>query len=609
MAKGKANTRSSAKGSGPKMMTADGLDHSISLRLCKRLNRFYEALTLLYSLVRACPTSGQQLDKPPSDVAEPGENHRAILECFMNKLAQICDNQRGGKTVTSVAIIQLPDILIYTFASNQRSAKEVAEVEEFIFSVLEYLSETDATPSDSQDDITSNSFQHVLGQILYFHRRRIQCYRAGLAGALSQCIADCDRRESGQSEFETSRLGAAILTFFKDSSVKTCLLELQRVADDSEASLKSQNSSKDALLFSLESYEDHTDPSIAEKNLQNNEALVKAATQLRQSTIYHSIVDRGKSGKVDESPYWCDLQHFVGRLVSYLRATQTLFVARKRYPELFDLDTIKIKFVASSKPLPNPMNAFQAGLNPMQRKTTRSAHDILSRMTNDEEMIKTYRQYADELQRCDLDGRIATQCCKPVFRPIVHSEVLLLDWLRKEFAEDMHSIPFYEGMKYIGCSKPTCRLCDYYFAAHSSGVRVRPTHQNVYPSWTVPDVLEEGEISTTKDEMIDAVLAKVREAAFTALREKVSERKRFDSDTSSMPMCQPLTGISVTLDDLSSRIGGLSISSHQRVFPFVVKNTSSNVEDTWSVAAHGDDSGSDYDSGGVLVFTGRNKHP
>ncbi|KAK1636385.1 hypothetical protein BDP81DRAFT_429600 [Colletotrichum phormii] len=553
------------------MMTADGLDHPISLRLCKRLNRFYEALTLLYSLVQACPTSGQQLNKTPSDVAEPGENHRAILNCFMNKLAQICDNQRGGKTVTSVAIIQLPDILVYTFASNQRSAKEIAEVEGFIFSVLEYLSETDAAPSDSEDDVTSKSFQHILGQILFFHRRRIQCYRAGLAKALSQCIADCDRREPGQN-----------------SSVKTSLLELQRVADDSEASLKGQNS---------------------KEKVQNNEALVQAATQLRQSTIYHSIVDRGKSGKVDESPYWCDLQHFVGRLVSYLRATQTLFVARKRYPELFDLDGTKIKFVASSKPLPNPMNAFQAGLNPLQRKTTRSAHDILSRITSDEEMMKKYRQYADELQRCDLDGRIATQCCKPVFRPIVHSEVLLLDWLRKEFAEDIHSIPFYEGMKYIGCSKPTCRLCDYYFAAHSSGVRVRPTHQNVYPSWTVPDVLEEGEISTTKDRMIDAVLAKVREAAFTALREKVSERKRFDSDTSSMPTCQPLTGISVTLDDLSSRIGGLSISSHQRVFPFVVKSKSSNVEDTWSVAAHGDDSGSDDDSGGVLVFTGRNKHP
>ncbi|KXH38778.1 hypothetical protein CNYM01_03512 [Colletotrichum nymphaeae SA-01] len=544
--------RSPARGSGRKMVTADGLDHPISLELCKRLNRFYEALILLSSLMQACSRNGQQPNKAPSDVSEPGDNYRMTQECLMNKLAQLCDNRRGGDTVTAVAIIQLPDCLVYAFASNQRSPKEIKEAETFLLDLFEYLSQTSASSSDFMEDATSKPASSILEKILAFNHERVQCYRIGLVQGLTKCIEDCDRRGS-----------------------------------------------------------------VHEKSSQDDEALVRAAADLRQSLIYHSIVDRGKLGRFDESPHWAELQHFIGRLVSYLRATQTIFVARRRHPELFDIDSIKIKFIASSKPLPNPMNAFQAGLNPLQRQTVRSAHDLIPRMTGDASMIETYSQYADELQVCKLDELIAAQCCKSNprgFRPIVHSEVLLLDWLRKQFAEDMHSIPFYEGNKYIGCSKPTCRLCEYYFAAHSSGVRVRSPHRNVYRNWAVPDTLVEGESSRYKDKIIDAVLVKVREDALTALREKVCVRKRFDSNTySSMPTCQSLTGISITLDDLSSRIGGLSISSqvHSRVYPSVVKSiyVSSNVEDTCSVADHGEDGGSDDESGGVLVFSGRNRRP
>ncbi|KAK1450668.1 hypothetical protein CCUS01_02124 [Colletotrichum cuscutae] len=440
--------------------------------------------------------------------------------------------------------------LVYAFASNQRSPKEIKEAEAFLLNLFEYLSNTSASSSVLMEEATSKSATYVLEKILAFNHERVQCYRIGLVQGLTQCIKDCNRRGS-----------------------------------------------------------------VHEKTSQDDEALVRAAADLRQSLIYHSIVDRGKLGRFDESPHWAELQHFIGRLVSYLRATQTIFVARRRHPELFDIDSIKIKFIPSSRPLPNPMNAFQAGLDPLQRQTVRSAHDLIPRMTGDAEMIETYSQYADELQVCKLDELIATQCCKSNprgFRPIVHSEVLLLDWLRKQFAEDMHSIPFYEGNKYIGCSKPTCRLCEYYFAAHSSGVRVRSPHRNVYRNWAVPDALVEGETSRYKDKMIDAVLVKVREDALTALREKVCVRKRFDSNTySSMPTCQSLTGISVTLDDLSSRIGGLSISSHvqPRIYPSVATriHVSINVEDTCSVAGQGTNGGSDDESGGVLVFSGRNK--
>lgn len=341
----------------------------------------------------------------------------------------------------------------------------------------------------------------------------------------------------------------------------------------------------------------------------NDEDLVRAATELRQSATYGAIEEKARTGRF-ESPQWCGLQHFIGRLVSYYIAVQTIIQARKRYPELFDVDNLEIQIIESSKPLPNPMNAFQAGLPPIQKQTIRSAHDILSRMTSGE-TLNTYRQYAEELQRCNLNGLIERQCGKKSFRPIVHSEVLLLEWLLKEFAEEVRSIPFYEDVKYIGCSKPTCRLCEYYFAAHSSGVRVRPPHRNVYPNWIIPDVLEEDEMSAHKTKMIDAVLQKVREDALTALREKTSERKRFDSNTqSSLPTNYSLTGVS-NFENMVSRLGELSMATSVRMPPRVVQSNTDIHDDTWSVSAQEgeieeNDEVEDEDEE-VILFSGRIK--
>ncbi|KAK1985859.1 hypothetical protein LZ30DRAFT_340469 [Colletotrichum cereale] len=569
MAKTKAITRNGGKATGMAMIAADGLDHAISFKLCKRLNRFFETLAFLTSLQKACGRGIQE--KAPSDTSEAGENHSRALECFINKLAQICDNKRGGPTVTSLAIIRTPDKLLYVFASNQRSETDAEKPREFVFGLLSYLNRACATPG-FKDDESSPVFQHLLRDILKFNYERIGWYRRSLLERLSQCLVDCSRSVSEEND-----------------SLKAVLVTLQQTA-----LIKANGSDKDDVSDMSSSDED----------------LVRAATALRQSPVFNAIADRGKAGKIDESEHWCELQHFIGRLVSYFKAVQAILRARRRLPELFDTEGLEIRFLKSSRPIPNPMNVFQAGLPQNQRKTVRSASAIISRMTSDKVKKEKYQRYADELQRCDLDGLIARQCCSRTFRPIVHSEVLLLEWLRKEFAEETHSIPFYDDIKYIGCSKPTCRLCEYYFAAHSSGVRVRPSHRNVYANWVVPDVLVEGETSQYKARMIDAVLAKIRDDVFLALREKVSERKRFDSNTcSSLPTYRSVTGISTNLGGLASLVEGLSFGSPARTAHYEVAKNVRIEDDAWSAIAQDDESGDDDDDddgGGTLVFAGRN---
>ncbi|KAK2063342.1 hypothetical protein LY76DRAFT_588538 [Colletotrichum caudatum] len=350
--------------------------------------------------------------------------------------------------------------------------------------------------------------------------------------------------------------------------------------------------------------------------LSGDEYLVRASTALRQSPMFENIADRGKAGKLDESWHWCELQHFIGRLASYSRALQVIFRARRRHPELFHTEDLEVRFIGPSEPLRNPMKAFQAGLPPSQRTTSRSASDIISRMTSDRIKQEAYQHYADELERCGLNRLIAAQCRNENFKPIAHSEVLLLEWLREEFAAQTHPIPFYDNVKYIGCSKPTCRLCDYYFAAHDGGVGVRPSHRNVYANWVIPDVFVEGQTSRYKARMIDAVLTKIRQDVFLALSEKVSERKRFDSETySSLPTYRSATGVPTSPGGPASLVEDVSLAGPARAPRLILEGDMAIGDDAWSAGAqddnakdedNDDDDDDDDDGGGTLLFTGRN---
>lgn len=174
----------------PTMAWIDGLDHPITKNLCKRLNRFYESVVLLTSLREAHHRTGQT--RAPSDT-ESGESPSRTFECFVNKLAQVCDSRRGGDTVTSLAILRLPDKLLYVFASNQRSSKEIDRVSEFIYSLLYYVGTVGAQAGSFGDEESSTMFRHLLRNILAFNSNRVKYYAKGLARRLGECIADCER--------------------------------------------------------------------------------------------------------------------------------------------------------------------------------------------------------------------------------------------------------------------------------------------------------------------------------------------------------------------------------------------------------------------------------
>ena len=253
--------------------------------------------------------------------------------------------------------------------------------------------------------------------------------------------------------------------------------------------------------------------------------------------------------------HWSAFHHAAGRLRAYLHAIPILISVRRRCPELFQ--SFEVKYVPSSKPEPNPM---QSG----SRRGGVYANEIIGRMTSNKTMIAMYRSHAESLQQYDLDERIQEHSTNKRFKPIVHAEALLLDSLVTD--KLINPSNFFGGWLYIGCSKPTCRLCHYFFAAHPSGVQVRPTHRNIYSNWKMPDVYSDQgpDAPKQRERIIDTMLVSIREDAFRMLEQKQPERKIHDSNDDPTEAIFSVSSVApVDDDDLMSTTGMLSLESRQ----------------------------------------------
>ena len=225
---------------------------------------------------------------------------------------------------------------------------------------------------------------------------------------------------------------------------------------------------------------------------------------------------------------WCELRHHLSRLLSYRRAAFILARGCRIRPCL--AEGFEVLAIPSSKPAANPFQRFFSTGNTFFPRRLPTAYDLISQMASDQSTIQRYRRYAEELQRFELDDRIR-EACHSDSRPVVHAEVLILQWL-----EETGGTPgsrFFLGDRYIASSKPTCRLCHYYFKAHNSGVQVRESHRNLYTKWRVPDLPRGvGKESVKAREMVlKSVMVSLRQDAFRVLRDKRPERKTHDSET------------------------------------------------------------------------------
>ncbi|KAK4187669.1 hypothetical protein QBC35DRAFT_463654 [Podospora australis] len=507
----------------------DSLDQSSIVKLKpSRSKRFYEPLILLYCLgivLGKTPSGNQTIES--DNILE--KSPKGIFECFVNKLSQICDSIHGstGATVTSFAVLQTGSIE-YRFASNRRDDHSLADTARYVTRILDTLgqaSDHDITLANRRED--ARLFSTVIREILAFNRPRLTHYIASeLVPNLEFCINVC--AELGSDE---------------DVAMETNLRSIQSVAQATLA-------------------EDLTDPDFA-MAVQN---LLQVISQRFRRQIFKDYLSRKtrEDREISTKTPWTEIYHAIGRLHSYTIAVKVFLATRLKWPELFE--DFRVVSVASSKPADTPWVRKQS--SPIVKSQLSNDNSVQDAFFGEPTAWKIHLVEA-------LDTEIVKKT-KRGFNPIVHAEVNLVDDILREErdpATEGQMITFFNenvfGCRYVGSSKPTCRLCELYFQAavfQSSArprITVRPGHHNLYYNWRGPDVYaEDGRaVEEARNQTFEWMITNLKTQVGGTIKNRFAIKTPHDSNTyPSNPLPTDRGTVSVSdFNDLASTMGQVSL--------------------------------------------------
>ncbi|WAO97090.1 Hypothetical protein NCS54_01479600 [Fusarium falciforme] len=437
----------------------------------------YEPIVLEYAMIQSCNLTREE---PESHATVDFDNLQSDSEAFrvlVNKLAQVCDNERGGNSVTAMTILEGTSGPEFVFAANRKDEEETRATTRFVTNLLQLAGQN---PQNLSSDALE---KRVLWMILAFNMSRITEYKDGLDKALGLCLEDHERRQS------------------EDETLKSELQKLREKCNFSVNNIREQEEIK---------------------SLRDCERLINLIhnAQLAMTGIKKAVRTKARGSEFLKSEPWCELKHYLGRWHSYRQAASFIVCAATAWPLLFQDFTITS--LPSSTRISKPI--VQSDL---------TAVAIVQHMEAFEKVkMPELMQDAEDLRRMGLDKAIRIQLLKRTFRPIVHAEVLIHHYLTKNGITRPDR--FWRQWQYIGASKPTCRLCHYYFGSHSqSQIQVRPSHLNLYPNWRLPEISNEGDAEAREAhrKLLQNIAEKVRNDAKRTLQQRTTKSKQHDSNT------------------------------------------------------------------------------
>ncbi|KAG4291641.1 hypothetical protein FPRO06_13862 [Fusarium proliferatum] len=418
-----------------------------------QLEVLYEPIILECALREVGPPSTYSHESQSTEKYEAEMPDLKAFQFYVNKLAQVCDNERGGNTISALAILQDSLGPHYVFGSNMKDARGLKTTKSFVQVLLDLVGKN--------PEILQNGalVKRVLWLILAFDLPRLAEYLKHLSAAVQECLESCKRKKEDE----------------KNKSISDC------------------------------------------------ETLIKAITNLEQADINTMISQRAKDAEMTRSEPWCKLRHFLGRWLSYRKAALAIVAVSDRWPELF-LD-FEITMVPSGSRLPNPI----------LRSDLTSAIIVQNIAAQEKSQDSQLLQGTEGLEQIGIDDIIRASQTSRNFRPLLHAEVLVYEHLSKSGQTAVEC--YWNRWNYIGSSKPTCRLCHYYFEAlQEDKPGVRPTHNNLYRNWRLPECDNDESLGIAQDELLNKLAQRLRTDVIETLKEKKTGRKARDSNTySSFP--------------------------------------------------------------------------
>lgn len=272
----------------------------------------------------------------------------------------------------------------------------------------------------------------------------------------------CDlRREISDSAMKFADEKLRRYRFKVKCAIKTCLSKLE-TQNEEEA-----NNLKNWLI------------SIAESDL-NILDFCRLCYEARKSTFLKAVEQRAKNSSIQEEntsyeARFARIRHYIGRLGSYLKAAWILVEAGKHCPQLFTGYSIEI---ATSR----------LNFTPPSYRGKSSINGIINRMVKEPQVCEYYQkelQSQDEKFHLQLEKRIRDEYQDPKFKLRTHAEIILLNLFHRQ------NLPFWDGVRYIGVSKPACFLCYRYFQAHPLQVQTSGCSENLYIQWQPPYIQQD----------------------------------------------------------------------------------------------------------------------
>jgi hypothetical protein len=253
--------------------------------------------------------------------------------------------------------------------------------------------------------------------------------------------------------------------------------------------------------------------------------LITSLSNFFRSHIFVDVRRRlAREDNMMSTTYWSDFVHVAGRLLTYKRAVGLMDLVATIWPQLFS--DIQICMIPSSSTVSDDSFKSQSGVLPMKPWT---ATQIMSKMSSDESLLGRFAAQLGSLSVYDIDAKVS-ELWRSASKPTVHAEVLVHDWLENTEG-GIRPERFFNRWKFIGSSKPPCKLCSYFFDEYPTDVQVRPSHQNAYFAWRMPDVYEhQGEESSRKRMLVmDSIKTRIRADVVRMLSEKLADGRPHDS--------------------------------------------------------------------------------
>lgn len=541
----------------------------------KLKRQFYPILLLLRGL-DVVTTQEHHRSRHADPVPDSLQTLEDVFHAFVCKVALLCCTEPSGHSVSACAVVQLSDRVQYVFASNNRKPQQLQTVASGVSSILSMLKDDIPSSSEERDSL----HQGIFLSALKLCHLRVRSYLRGLTEQLNSCLEACKRDSTSE-----------------DDTIASVLQPLLKAAG---LALTNNEVGVNEVVF----------PATIE--------LITSINSILRRDVYKNIKARIlREERLRSSTCWYELNHILGRLNSYRQTVDILFRARENWPELFD--EFEFAFIPSSTKISTPWPT-----NPW------AADKIITRLTSQPNLLSTYKTQVQTLQnRVNLDevlgklwrgesiknasdsgsdsetgseSRTLTKGNPP--KPIVHAEILIHHWLENTEG-GIRPERFFGRYKFIGSSKPTCRLCSYFFQEYPTDVQVRESHRNIYENWRMPDIYKRDgdEAEKLRRGVMLKIKARMAQDIARAMSDRLAVGRPHDSDTYSMigRRPDPLTleiGSMTSLSDITESMNTLSLVSAQRGTSYI------EIANVKKKAGSDDE---DENDGGVLLYAGRRK--